>query len=264
MATVSSPHRVDIPATPTPTQTLQFRVLRDGQFTPTKKVIRVMRSLAIGQYERSPDMAFETTLVSEYTGEMVIAQQALLDEGTWAVIAMDDDGDPPLATATYMSLSAGGLFTLNISSGGGTEVTDPAQVNAMAKVDGQAAVREVVLIQRMPDGEWRVAGSGPTSKTDAVAIALKVTAGDVYAMGLDDFGVQFAPALAVTVGLRIRPTTFAGWLYEVTEAGMLPETEPPWWPAEGDNAPRQLGTARAVAVRYYRPLAHGPIPVERL
>jgi len=47
-------------------------------------------------------------------------------------------------------------------------------------------------------------------------------------------------------------------------AGTLPATEPEWWPIDGDNTPRDLGTARAVAVRYYRPLAHGPVPVEMI
>ena len=93
---------------------------------------------------------------------------------------------------------------------------------------------------------------------------MRTLGGRAFVIGVDDFGSEFAPGLAVEPGYRVRPTQFAGWLYQVTEAGTLPASEPVWWPAEGDNAPRQLGTARAVAVRYYQPLAHGPVPVEVL
>ncbi|MFO5941342.1 hypothetical protein ACLBSY_30860, partial [Pseudomonas aeruginosa] len=74
----------------------------------------------------------------------------------------------------------------------------------------------------------------------------------------------FEPRLAVSLGQRVRPTIFSGWLYEVTEAGVLPAAEPGWWPIEGDNPSRQVGTARLQATRYYRPLSHGPFPVEAL
>ncbi|MNC60091.1 hypothetical protein D3C75_1099470 [compost metagenome] len=93
---------------------------------------------------------------------------------------------------------------------------------------------------------------------------LRVTDGLIYAIALDDYGYAYQPNLAVAVGDTIRPSIYTGWLYRITEAGTLPVTEPEWWPIDGDNAPRALGTARAVAVRYYRPLAHGPVPVEMI
>lgn len=68
---------------------------------------------------------------------------------------------------------------------------------------------------------------------------------------------------AVAVGDVIRPSTFAGWLYRITEAGSLPASEPDWW--DGNTAgPQDLGSARAEVVRYHRPLAHGPVPVETI
>tara|TARA_R110000751_G_scaffold276691_1_gene377840 strand:+ start:3963 stop:4328 length:366 start_codon:yes stop_codon:yes gene_type:complete len=119
----------------------------------------------------------------------------------------------------------------------------------------------VVVIERPSDGQWRIAGYGPTLDGE-VELELKVTDGSCYALALDDFGVEFAASLDVIAGQRIRPTQYQGWLYEITEPGQLPVAEPQWWAAQGDNATRTLGTARALAVRYYRPLAHGPIPVE--
>ena len=78
---------------------------------------------------------------------------------------------------------------------------------------------------------------------------------------LDDFGIPFSPGLAVEVGRRIRPSVFTGVLYQITEPGVLPATEPAWWPITSEGS-RELGTARAEAVRYYRPLAHGPVTAE--
>lgn len=93
---------------------------------------------------------------------------------------------------------------------------------------------------------------------------MKVAGGDVYVVALDDWGVPFKPGMVVYVGQSIRPSLFGGWLYLVTEEGILPSVEPQWWPIEGDNPSRPLGTARAIAVRYYRPLALGPVTVEML
>ena len=94
-----------------------------------------------------------------------------------------------------------------------------------------------------------------------VTVDLDVVDGSLYALGLDDFGIPFSPGLAVEVGRRIRPSVFTGVLYQVTEPGVLPATEPVWWPITSEGS-RELGTARAEAVRYYRPLAHGPVTAE--
>jgi hypothetical protein len=129
------------------------------------------------------------------------------------------------------------------------------------RVDGQPAAREVVVVERKLDGDWRLAGNGLTGPDGELSLDLDIVDGALYSLGLDDFGVPFSPGLSVPVGRRIRPSVFAGVLYEVTEAGTLPPSEPGWWPITVTES-RELGTARAVAVRYYRPLAHGPINVE--
>lgn len=157
------------------------------------------------------------------------------------------------------------LFNITEGSGENEVSTVPATVDLVAAVDSVRAVRQAVVVERMDDGQWRVAGYGDSQRDAMAALDLQVTtSGTLYALGIDDFGTWFVPALPVAVGQRIRPSRFAGWLYEVTEPGVLPASEPQWWPVEGDNPSRPLGTARAVAVRYYRPLALGPVTVEML
>lgn len=157
------------------------------------------------------------------------------------------------------------LFNITEGSGENEVSTVPATVDLVAAVDSVRAVRQAVVVERMDDGQWRVAGYGDSQRDAIAALDLQVTtSGTLYALGIDDFGTRFVHALPVAVGQRIRPSRFAGWLYEVTEPGVLPAIEPQWWPIEGDNPSRPLGTARAVAVRYYRPLALGPVTVEML
>ncbi|MDX5994429.1 hypothetical protein [Ectopseudomonas alcaliphila] len=160
-----------------------------------------------------------------------------------------------------MSFAQSGTITFNITSGEGGQAGEPAQVDARVRVERLPASREVVLLERPADGEWRVAGYGPTPGGSG-EIDLRVVGGDVYALAVDDYGVQFVGDLAVQVGQRIRPMQYTGWVYEITEAGQLPSVEPAWWAAIGENPSQPLGTARAVARRYFQPIALGPGPVE--
>lgn len=154
-------------------------------------------------------------------------------------------------------------FSLFEGEGGAQIPTVDATAVVMARVDGRPAVREVAFIERMQDGQWRAAGSVFTEVGVTVKADLTVTgAGELFAVGMDDLGILFWPALDVSVGQRIRPSEFKGWLYEATEAGVLPSVEPEWWPIQGENPARLVGTARLQAIRYYQPIAHGPITYE--
>lgn len=151
---------------------------------------------------------------------------------------------------------------LNDGTGGGgsTEPTDPATAPAVIRVNKQPAAREVLAVEKRTDGTWRFAGSTLVSKSGD--LKLQVTGGEVYAIGVDDFGIPYRAGLDLELGQAVRPALFQGWLYECTEVGQLPDTEPAWWPEEGENPPRLVGTARLQAVRYYQPIAHGPIHYE--
>ncbi|SDF22275.1 hypothetical protein [Phytopseudomonas seleniipraecipitans] len=176
--------------------------------------------------------------------------------------------EPRLGMSRWPTLSETAnhlLFNLTEGGGGNQIPTVDAKLATIATVEGTWASRETVIVERMDDGQWRVAGYGRTSEEGLASLDLKVTtSGTIYAIALDDYGVTFVPGLAVAIGDRVRPAAFTGWIYEVTEPGALPAAEPEWWPAIGENPSRPLGTARAVAVRYFRPLAHGPVPVERI
>ncbi|TBU86792.1 hypothetical protein [Phytopseudomonas dryadis] len=184
-----------------------------------------------------------------------------LSQGEWLVCGLDNEV-PRKTRAVYMSLTESGTFTYNITTGdGGGDSGIPATLPGIVRVDGAPADRQVVVLERPLDGEWRLAGFGPTPGGSGV-IDVRVTDGSVYAVGVDDWGLAFTADLAVTAGQTIRPSQFSGWLYRITEGGTLPSTEPEWWAAVGENPSRLLGTARAIAVRYHQPLAHGPLPVE--
>ena len=246
----------NIALTPIPKVTITFRLRRDGSVTPSKKYVRIYRD-----WDSANKVVFALETKSgdgEYTAPIQVGQAFVQAQGLW-LVSGDDEALPKITRASYLSFDEGGTFLLDITQGDSSS-GDEATVDAVVKLDGDLANREVLIVERPSDGAWRVAGYG-TTVDGRLSIPLKVTDGECYAMGMDDWGIAFKPGLAVTVGRTIRPSAYVGWLYRITEAGTLPAAEPAWWIAEGDNASRQIGTARAIAVRYYAPLAHGPFPV---
>lgn len=259
MTTLSPVYQKNIPSyVVAPKICIRLRILRDGEVTAGGKTVRLFRN---------ENSLFQTELVfwaepgmGEFSSYQLVDQATFQAQGDW--LAMGTDNAPPRRARTaWLTFNESGTYTFNITSGEGGQAGDPAQVAARVRVERVAASREVVLLERPADGEWRMAGYGPTPGGSG-DIDLRVVGGDVYAVAVDDYGVPFAASLAVQVGQRIRPTQYSGWVYEITEAGQLPATEPEWWAAIGENPARPLGTARAVARRYFQPIAHGPVPVE--
>lgn len=260
MATIREPYWVGIPGySPHPKIRLRFRLLRDGEMTAGAKTLNLYRGY---------DALDELCLVfwteegaGEFSRTCSVDLATFLAHGEWLAMGIDD-ALPRRIRTVYLTLTESGTYTFNITSGeGGGQQGDPARVDAQVRVERVPSSREVVLLERPADGEWRVAGYGPTPG-GVGNIDLRVVGGDVYAMAVDDYGVQFVADLAVQVGQRIRPTQYTGWVYEITQAGQLPSVEPAWWAAVGDNPSQPLGTARAVARRYFQPIALGPGPVE--
>jgi len=237
-------------------QELSIQILRDGLATVDPKFV----ALYVG------DTAATSTLFAYYRlGADPQTQQfkAELLRGQFLVHAFDQ-GAPRLAIMRWPVFDAETsdlLYNLSESQGGAI-ATLPARIEVSTRVDDEVIARPVVVVERQADGQWRIAGAASTDIAGGGYIPLEVTLGGTcYALGLDDFGTLYEPGLAVTVGQRIRPTLFAGWLYRITQAGSLPATEPAWW--DGNLVgPQDLGSARAEVVRYCRPLAHGPITVE--
>lgn len=257
MATYLPPTSVPIPRPSAPRAGIGFRLLRDGVVTSGYKRVLMYRDWTSAHQLCQVFDASD----GEFTAVRNLALATLLDQGEWLIAGVDDM--PPRRTrAAYLSFSEMGIYTFNITSGeGGGQQGDPGRVAGLVRVERLPANREIVLVERPADGEWRLAGYGPTPGGSG-DIDVRVVGGDVYAMAVDDYGVAFVPDLAVQVGQRIRPTQYAGWVYEITEAGQLPAVEPAWWAAQGENPSQPLGSARAIARRYFQPIAHGPVPVE--
>lgn len=231
---------------------ITVNITRDGEQTGNQKVAKLL-------HPENLVLQAAFIAIDGFSSSQLFVASAV--DGEHLVLATDEAA-PKRASASYPSIDADIILNIDLNDGtGGGGGGAPASILARVRVDTLDAAREVLAVERQPDGVWRIAGN---LRTAYGAIDLRVTGGDVYAMALDDYGTLFQPSLMVVVDTVIRPPSFAGWLYRITEAGTLPATEPEWWPAEGDNASRLLGTARAIAVRYYQPLAHGPLPVELL
>lgn len=235
-----------------PLRELVVNATRDGEETSDYKEAVLWASV----HDRRP-LVFFSLRDGLTATERVVASAV---DGIRAVMLYDFDAKPYAAVRTP-DIAGDVVFAIDLNDGTGSSGPsgDPALVPAVVRVDSQIQSREIVAVEKTTTGEWRVAGFEEIGSDD---LNMRVSGGLVYALGLDDYGMPYQSGLAVTVGQRIRPSTFRGWLYDVTEAGTLPEAEPDWWPIEGDNPPRLVGTARLQAVRYYRPLAHGPITVE--
>ncbi|MNZ57774.1 hypothetical protein D3C78_757610 [compost metagenome] len=231
---------------------ITVQLTRDGEQTPAPKLARLLNPL---------DMTLYAAFVAQDGYSVSQRFLASAVDGDRLILATDEVA-PRRAAARRLSIGEDVTLAIDLNDGsGGGAAGSPATLAARVRVDGVDTAREVLAVERQTDGVWRVAGNLRTAEGD---LDLRVTGGEVYAIALDDYGYGYQPNLAVAVGDTIRPSVYAGWLYRITEAGALPATEPEWWPIDGDNAPRPLGTARAVAVRYYRPLAHGPVPVEMI
>lgn len=236
-----------------PLRRLSFTVTREGHESDAYKEIVIWNDL----HER-------TTMVVIPIRNGVFHEVKFLAksiDGQRALFIYDFDSAPLAAVRTPSVIEDTEFkFDLNDGSGGGTEPTERAFSPARIRVEQVPESREVVALERKADGSWRYAGATRINATGL--LDMQVAGGDVYVMAADDYGAPFQSNLQIDVGATIRPSRFQGWLYRCTEAGQLPADEPEWWPEQGDNPARPVGTARLQAVRYYQPIAHGPIKYE--
>ena len=135
-------------------------------------------------------------------------------------------------------------------------------LQAQVRVDSLPAPRHIVAVERQIDGSWRIAGSGTSDESGLAELLIRAQyQSDIYALAIDEWGSKWEANMVVSVGELVRPSSFVGWLYRVTQAGTLPAAEPEWWNSAAIG-PQPVGTATLEAVRYYRPLAHGPLAVQ--
>ena len=254
MAIVNIPLTLSLGFSPPPLRTITLNATRDGVQTGAYKEAVLWDSIRT----RTPLLFFP--IRNGISNTQTVVASAI--DGKRAIMLYDFDAQP-YATVRTPNITADIVLNmdLNDGSGGGGASGVPAGADAVVRVDKLPASREIVAIEKTTTGEWRMAGNQMLQLGD---LEMQVTGGQVFAVGLDDYGIKYQAGLSVTEGQRIRPSNMQGWLYMITENGKLPAIEPEWWPAQGENAPRPLGTARAQAVRYYRPQAFGPIKYELL
>lgn len=135
-----------------------------------------------------------------------------------------------------------------------------AKLTAQVLVQGQPADRDVVVLERKTDGSWSVCGSGRSGGDGVAQIQIEAAPSSlIYAVSVDEWGVPFVPMSLVHVGDVVRPSQYEGYLYRVLSAGQLPQSEPAWIQQVGSI--QSVGTVTVQCERYWRPLAHGPVPV---
>ena len=153
MATPVRAYEVDMGVVFPPRITLQFRVLRDGEVTAGVKRLRVYRDWdSVGQLA----MVFETR-DDEYTNAWSLDLATILAQPEW-LVAGQDAAPPRRTRALYLSFTGSALLTYDITSGDGGVVGDPAELSALVRVDRIPSDRQVVVVERPADGEWRLEG----------------------------------------------------------------------------------------------------------
>lgn len=232
-------------------RTLSVRLTRDGESTTKPKLAMLLspetltvRALFICRDVSSAPQKFLSSLSD--VPHLLLAK---------------DETAPPRAAARYPVISEDVVLMLDLNDGSGSGGGTPAELTATVKVDGLPAARDIVALERVPSGEWRVAGYGATVAGDLEMDLRIAGSGQVYVVAMDAWGTVFQPSLNVVEGDLIRPSVFLGWMYRITQSGQLPITEPAWWD-DSRLGPQPLGTARAEVHRYYPPQGRGPIPVE--
>lgn len=233
--------------------TLTITVTREGAPTAEEKTAK----LSLSDTDATPAAYF-------YVRDVPVKQYFGADLLGTRYLAVTDTTIPKLGSLRWPEITLKDTELLFDLSAGGAAVTGgvPATVDARVFLDSQPSARDVVLLERTVDAKWRLLTFDETDVTGDKTLEFKAIPGSqVFGVSKDDYGVEFTPDRVCNEGDRIRPTQFIGWVYDVEVAGTLPSTEPMWWPVEGDNVTRVIGSVTLRAARYYQPIAHGPVPV---
>ncbi|WP_437884676.1 hypothetical protein, partial [Pseudomonas sp. LRF_L74] len=219
-----------------------LQLTRDGEQTPGVKLAFLLKNqdLSIQAVFRASDgvQALNTFLASS------------VDNKEWLLLAEDEEL-PRLTASRAPVFTQDVTLALDLNDGTGTSGGTPATIQAVVRVEGERADRNIVIVEQQADGAFRLAGYGRAGGDGGDIVELKITpSGAVYALGLDDWGIAFEANRAVIVGETVRPSAYSGWVYRITEPGTLPTTEPTWWAGSDESDTRPIGTARGYAVRY--------------
>lgn len=189
MAVATLAYSVGIPTfIPPPKVAIRFRLLRDGEVTPSAKELRL--------YAKREDMSSVSAVFWVEPGSDGFTQTyrfdlaTLLAQGEWLGMGLDDAA-PRKVRSAYLSLAESGTYTFNITepfdlytlvgSGylagsfpGGITTVDGVPTAATVRVlyrpgPGQPGDGALVAeVQSAADGSWRVDDLDPALKFDVV------------------------------------------------------------------------------------------------
>ncbi len=131
------------------------------------------------------------------------------------------------------------------------------QISGVCLQDGNPIAGDVHIISAFDRAHLATVTANPSTGEWVAQVA---TAGEVYAFVAAPYGRTFSPGLEVLAGEIIHPTAANGYTYEVTQAGILGDTEPTTW-AIDEAIP--TGTATLDPKPYPAPVIQGPlIPIQ--
>lgn len=145
------------------------------------------------------------------------------------------------------------------------------EISGTVQVEGVNAERDIIGIsyepQTVDDGQGGtverriVVGATRSGPDGTYTLQMPDFVGETMVLCLADYGEQWLPNRAYTVGERLRPTpgNETGYVYVITGAGTSDVTEPGWIVPAGGVDTMQVGTAMVQAVQAWWSLAHAPI-----
>lgn len=132
---------------------------------------------------------------------------------------------------------------------------EPNSFSGTVLVADQPAARNVVALALDGETPYQLARAVSDPSTGAYTLDWNGYTGQILITVHDDYGVPHVAGEARGVGERIHPTVYTGYVYDVSETGTLGAE--PTWPIEA-GAVVVSGTARMVAVPFYKPVSQGP------
>jgi len=156
------------------------------------------------------------------------------------------------------------------SAGGGAS-NQSSQVSGVVQIDSAPAERTVRAFGYEPTTHQLDGNTVNLSKSLGQATSdpstgeytLDLLGGydqQVFVVAFDNYGADFEPDLAVSVGDRIHPSTPNGYVWECVGSGTLPADEPAW--IVDTETAQTYGTASMIAVKFWRAMVHGPVTPE--
>tara|TARA_B100001057_G_scaffold499081_1_gene608423 strand:- start:458 stop:2527 length:2070 start_codon:yes stop_codon:yes gene_type:complete len=217
------------------------------------------------------DRKHDTTFaVAAGSNEMVFYSNSKIGDPL-EFFAFDSDEGGSVYRAGPLDPSVETEVTFETIIGGGEGSGQSSKVSGVVQIDGTPAQRTVRAFSYDPTLHDIDGANVDLSKSLGHAVSDPET-GDytidllagydkrIFVVAFDDYGDDFTPDKALSVGDRVHPTTPNGHVWECTGAGTLPSEEPTWIV---DTETAQLyGTASMIARPFYRPMVHGPVSPE--